>query len=284
MATIQIKRRTSEGTGPLVGTSGTIKAGEPQVDFNGEHLYVAKADKTGSSSVPLVESDYLKIPGVNKVNNQIDTKITALGLGSAATKNVGTGNGNIPVLNSYGKLVDSVVPKIAMTNTFVVTSQTEILALSTAQEGDVAVRTDLNKSFILKATPYNTLSNWQELLTPTDAVTSVNGQTGVVTISLAGLGGVSTGNFDSHVSSDLHLTTEQKSIIDNVIVSEIVDSNGIALASTSTIYANKVIMDGLVYHPYVDTDYTMPGKVAYKLGIDKTKVLQPSSVIDGGTY
>ena len=36
MATIQIKRRTTAGTGPLVGTTGTIKAGEPLVDFSGE--------------------------------------------------------------------------------------------------------------------------------------------------------------------------------------------------------------------------------------------------------
>ena len=53
MATIQIKRRTTAGTGPLVGTTGSVKAGEPLVDFSGEHLYIAKADKVASVSVPL---------------------------------------------------------------------------------------------------------------------------------------------------------------------------------------------------------------------------------------
>ena len=57
-----------------------------------------------------------------------------------------------------------------------------MLAL-TAQIGDVAVRTDLNKSFILTATPATTLANWQELLTPTDAVLSVDGSTGAVSLS-----------------------------------------------------------------------------------------------------
>jgi len=123
MATIQIKRRTTAGTGPLVGTTGTVKAGEPLVDFSGEHLYIAKADKTGSVGTPLVEADYLKIPGVAKVDTQIDTKITALGLGTAATKNTGTGNGNIPILDADGKLADSVIPKVAITNTWVVASQ-----------------------------------------------------------------------------------------------------------------------------------------------------------------
>jgi len=283
MATIQIKRRTTAGTGPLTGTTGTVKAGEPQVDFNGEHLYIAKSDKVASVSVPLAESDYLKIPGVDKVDNQIDTKITALNLGTASTKNTGTGSGNIPILNSSGKLADSVVPKIAMTNTYVVESQTAMLALSNAQEGDVAVRTDLNKSFILKASPYSTLANWQELLTPTDAVTSVNGSTGAVTISLAGLGGVALTTYNSHVSSNLHLTSSQRTILSNIKDIQIFETTGINLASSSTDYANSVIADGLIYYPIVDSNYT-PTRITYKLGIDETKVLQPSSIIDGGTY
>jgi len=283
MATIQIKRRTTAGTGPLTGTTGTVKAGEPQVDFNGEHLYIAKADKVASVSVPLAESDYLKIPGVDKVDDQIDTKITALNLGTAATKNTGTGSGNIPILNSSGKLADSVVPKIAMTNTYVVASQTAMLALSNAQEGDVAVRTDLNKSFILKASPYSTLANWQELLTPTDAVTSVNGSTGAVTISLAGLGGVAASTYNTHVASNLHLTETQRTILSNVKNIYIGDSDGIAVAASETDYANNVIIDGLLYVAVVDSNYT-PTRITYKLGIDDSKVLTPSSIIDGGTY
>ena len=283
MATIQIKRRTSAGTGPLVGTTGSVKAGEPLVDFSGDHLYIAKSDKTASVSVPLADSDYLKIPSTSKVDTQINSKITALGLGTAATRNTGTGNGNVPILDSNGKLADSVVPKIAMTNTFVVATQSAMLALSTAQEGDVAIRTDLNKSFILKSSPYSTLANWQELLTPTDTVTSVNGSTGVVTISLAGLGGVALSTYNTHVSSNLHLTSEQRMIIDNVRLNEIIDAIGTALAGSDTIYSNSVINDGLIYLPEVDTNYT-PSMIKYKLGIDSSKVLQPSSIIDGGTY
>ncbi len=283
MATIQIKRRTTAGTGPLTGTTGTVKAGEPQVDFSGEHLYIAKADKVASVSVPLAKSDYLKIPGVSKVNDQIDTKITALNLGTASTKNTGTGSGNVPILDASGKLADSVVPKIAMTNTYVVASQTAMLALSNAQEGDVAVRTDLNKSFILKASPYSTLANWQELLTPTDAVTSVNGSTGAVTISLAALGGVALTTYNTHVASNLHLTETQRTILSNVKDIYIGDSDGIAVAASETEYANNVIIDGLLYVAVVDSNYT-PTRITYKLGIDSSKVLTPSSIIDGGTY
>jgi hypothetical protein len=282
MATIQIKRRTTAGTGPLVGSVGTIKAGEPQVDFNGEHLYIAKADKVGSVGVPLADSDYLKIPGVAKVDTQIDTKITALGLGTAATKNTGTASGNVPILDASGKLADSVIPKVAITNTWVVASQVEMLALSNAQEGDVAVRTDINKSFILKTTGYATLANWQELLTPTDVVTSVNGSTGVVTITLAGLGGVSTTTYNAHAASDVHLTAGQKTILANVLNTRIWDGTG-SESLTLAAFDAAVIADAIKVYQFVDTAYT-PNVVKYQIGLDASKVLQPSSIIDGGTY
>ena len=283
MATIQIKRRTTAGTGPLIGSVGTIKAGEPQVDFNGEHLYIAKVDKVGSVGTPLVDADYLKIPGVAKVDTQIDTKITALGLGTAATKNTGTGNGNIPILDSSGKLADSVIPKVAITNTWVVASQTEMLALSNAQEGDVAVRTDINKSFILKTAGYSTLANWQELLTPTDSVTSVNGSTGAVTITLAGLGGVSTTTFNTHTASDVHLTTQQKAILTNVLNTRIWDGSGSESLATVGAFDAAVIADAIKVYQFIDANYS-PNALKYQIGIDSTKVLQPTSIIDGGTY
>lgn len=283
MATIQIKRRTTAGTGPLVGTTGTVKAGEPLVDFSGEHLYIAKADKTASVSVPLAEADYLKIPGVAKVDTQIDTKITALGLGTAATKNTGTGNGNIPILDADGKLADSVIPKVAITNTWVVASQAAMLALSNAQEGDVAVRTDLNKSFILKTAGYATLANWQELLTPTDSVTSVNGSTGAVTITLAGLGGVASSTYNAHVISADHLTQAQRDIISGVLNSRILAGVGSEFTATQAAFDAAVITGGLKIYQYIDSNYT-PNVNKYVVGIDTSKVLQPSSIIDGGTY
>ena len=113
------------------------------------------------------------------------TKITAtdsqLVKGDGSGVSIGTGSGNIPVLNGSGKLADSVIPSIAITDTFVVATQVAMLAL-TAEVGDVAIRTDLNKSFILQTSPASVLANWQELKTPTDTVNSVNGQTGAVVL------------------------------------------------------------------------------------------------------
>jgi hypothetical protein len=93
----------------------------------------------------------------------------------------GVANG-IAELDGSGLVPTHHLPALAISETSVVASQAAMLAL-TAQTGDVAVRTDVNKSFILTATPASTLGNWQELLTPTDAVLSVDGSTGAVSLS-----------------------------------------------------------------------------------------------------
>lgn len=87
----------------------------------------------------------------------------------------GVANG-IAELDANAKVPANQLPAIAITDTFVVASQAAMLAL-TAEVGDVAVRTDLSKSFILAATPASTLGNWQELLSPPGGVTSVTAST-----------------------------------------------------------------------------------------------------------
>lgn len=104
------------------------------------------------------------------------------GLGSAASKDVGTAAGNVPVLDSNGKLVESIIPAVAITETYVVDSETAMLALD-AQVGDVAVRIDVSKSFILQSLPASTAANWVELLTPNSKVISVNGKQGAVVLT-----------------------------------------------------------------------------------------------------
>ncbi len=88
--------------------------------------------------------------------------------------------GGLATLDASAKLDSGQLPALAITETFVVADEAAMLAL-TCEQGDVAVRTDISTSFILTAEPASTLSNWQELLTPTaGAVTSFNGRTGAV--------------------------------------------------------------------------------------------------------
>jgi hypothetical protein len=99
---------------------------------------------------------------------------------------------NKNALNGYagltnGKIDANQLPSVAITDTFVVASQVDMLAL-TAQTGDVAIRTDISKSFILQGVDPANIGNWQELRTPVDVVQSVAGKTGVVTLVKADVG------------------------------------------------------------------------------------------------
>lgn len=88
----------------------------------------------------------------------------------------------IAELGVDGKLPTSQLPALAVTDVYTVNSQAAQLAL-TAEEGDVCVRTDLNKTYIHNGGTTGTMADWQEMLTPTDTVLSVNGQTGAVNLT-----------------------------------------------------------------------------------------------------
>ena len=105
-------------------------------------------------------------------NSRADSRITI---------QKGFANG-LATLDGSGKVPSSQLPALAITNTYVVADEAAMLAL-TANQGDVAVRTDENKTYILSATPASTLGNWLELLTPGAPVQSVNGMTGSVTLT-----------------------------------------------------------------------------------------------------
>jgi hypothetical protein len=89
-----------------------------------------------------------------------------------------------------GVVPSSQIPALAIGQTVTVASQVAMLALTTAQvqPGDVAIRTDLSgHRFLLTGTNPATLGNWIALETP-DAVSSVNGQQGSVTLGAVDVG------------------------------------------------------------------------------------------------
>lgn len=105
-----------------------------------------------------------------------------------------------------GKVPTSQLPAITIGETFTVNSQAAMLAL-TAQIGDIAMRSDLsNRKFLLTGTA-TTLADWIEI-GATDAVSSVNGQTGVVMLSAADVGAATASHTHSHtVLTDIGTNT-----------------------------------------------------------------------------
>ena len=176
MQKLQFKRGPSGNI-----TSVNLDSGEPAYTTDTRKLYIGNSDGTKT----LVNPDAPPLK-VEDIPNLPISKIT--GVGTAAGKNTGTASGEIPLLGTGGKLPSSVLPPLAITDVFTVGSQAAMLALSDADPGDIAIRTDVGKTFILKASPYSTLANWHELLTPTAPVQSVAGRTGAVTLAKADVG------------------------------------------------------------------------------------------------
>lgn len=69
----------------------------------------------------------------------------------------------VATVGDDGKVPVDQLPAVAITDTFPVASQEAMLSL-TAQPGDVAIRSDVSKSFILMSAPASVLGNWKELL------------------------------------------------------------------------------------------------------------------------
>lgn len=200
-------------------------------------------------------------------------------LGTAASKNTGTSAGNIPILDSNGQLADSVIPAVAITDTYVVNTEAAMLALS-AQKGDIAIRSDLNKSFVLQATPASTLANWKELLTPTDAVLSVNGKTGAVTLNLDDISDGSTRKLANYVPKSL---TSAKG--DMIYASAANTPARLAIGSNGQFLSIANGIPAWVNNPNTDTHYTnylqIKGNgteaVKFEQNANKTLNLKPGS-------
>src|SRR5260370_997184 len=108
--------------------------------------------------------------------------IAALNAGAELLAHKGQANG-YAALDSGGKVPFAQIPAIAISDVFTVASQVAMLAL-VAERGDMAIRTDLNQTFVLSTEPAATLANWKQLLFPAP-VTSFNTRTGPVTLLLA---------------------------------------------------------------------------------------------------
>lgn len=199
------------------------------------------------------------------------------GLGSAAGLNTGSAAGNVVVVGNDGKISADLMPDLAITDTFVVENEAAMLAL-TAQRGDVAIRSDISKTFILKTTPATTLSNWQELKMPASPVQSVNGKTGNVQLTASNVG----------AEPALNDKTAKAAVADNdgIVILDSAASNGTKKLLWSVIKSTlKTYFDGL-YNKYTLPTMSASTKGGAKVGTGLVMSGEVLSVgdIDGGTF
>lgn len=139
----------------------------------GLYTFDAPVTMTGTVTATLFSgsaASLTNLPAANLTGTVADARLSA----------------NVPLLVG-GLIPTAYIPSIAITDTTVVASQAAMLAL-TAEKGDVAVRSDINQTFILSTNSPSTLADWIQLPTPAGGVTSVNGYTGVVVLAPADVG------------------------------------------------------------------------------------------------
>lgn len=142
--------------------------------------------------------------------------------GTSASRDTGTSAGNVPLINAQGKLDDAVIPKIAITDTFVVTSEAQMLSL-TVEVGDVAIRNDISTTFILRQSPGNVLANWERLSSPSAGVESVAGKTGVVTLVKGDVGLGSVENYGIATQAEAQAGTASNKYVTPQRVKQAID-------------------------------------------------------------
>jgi hypothetical protein len=133
-----------------------------------------------------------------------------------------------------GKVPNDQIPALAISDTFEVSSEAQMLALSAAEKGDVAVRSDINQTLILKSSPSSTLANWVVLKSPTDLVSSVNGQTGVVNLSTSNIAeGSNLYYTEAKVNANANVASNTAKITNANHTGDATGSNALTLATVN---------------------------------------------------
>jgi len=98
-------------------------------------------------------------------------------------------NNGVATLDGSGKLNLTQVPTLAIGKITTYVSQSAMLA-DTNEQGDTAIRTDENKTYIKGSGTAGTMADWILILTPGGgSVVSVNGHAGVVVLTAADITG-----------------------------------------------------------------------------------------------
>lgn len=183
-------------------------------------IYLENANKgltvsSGKLSVNFASYDSSKTAAVNLTEQYKSVNPKYLGdylTNNATVASAGSGDaGKLVKLDSDGLIDATALPSLKISETYTAASENAMTALSQANAGDMCIRTDTNRVYVLSSNAnnaYATASNWKEITLPSATVVSVNGHNGTVTQSDLGLetSSLSTSNDSVFPSSKLVAT------------------------------------------------------------------------------
>ena len=174
---------------PAGATSQYFRGDKTWQTLNKAAVGLSAVDNTSDMAKPISTATQValnaKANAANPTFTGTVTGVTKAMVGLGNVPNVDTTNaGNI----TSGQLPTSVLPPLAINETFTVNSQAAMLAL-VAERGDMAVRSDFTPArlFICVAEPSSVLGNWREI-TAAGSVLSVAGKIGAVTLGKSDVG------------------------------------------------------------------------------------------------
>jgi phage-related tail fiber protein len=230
-------------TSRKIGTSGDVTGTPTNFDGSADITIPMTLTNTGVTAGTYSKVTVDSKGRVTGGNSLTATDIPSLTLakisdaGTSASKNVGVNPNDVVGVGSNGKIDTNLIPSIAITETFPVTSTAQMTLLTHAEIGDVAVVNPDGShatSYILSANDPTVLTNWILLNTPSD-VTTITGNAGSASklqtarnINITG-GATGTGSFDG--SSDVNINvslndTYTKNEVDNLVNGKVSQATG----------------------------------------------------------
>lgn len=176
----------------------------------------------------------------------------ALSIASSQISDKALANG-LASLDGSGKVPSAQLPALALTDVFVVASQSAQLAL-TAQEGDLVIRTDESKTYVHNGGTAGTMADYTELQFP-DAVTSVNSLTGTVVLDTDDVSEGSTNLYYTDARADARISAAALNDLSDVVQTSIATGDLLRWSGTEWVnYADSNY--AVASHTHTSSDVT----------------------------
>jgi hypothetical protein len=197
-----LKMKFGDGTTVWTGLPYMTGASDPtKADVNHTHTAVQISDSTAVGRSVLTAVD------AAAARTAIGAGTSNLVIGTTGTTAM-AGNKTFSFAEITGTVGTAQIPPLAINEVYTVATQAAMLAL-TAQRGDMAIRTDTGRTYVLATDAPGTLADWKEV-TAAGQVVSVAGKTGAVTLVK---GDVGLGNVDNTADSAKPVSTAQQTAL-----------------------------------------------------------------------